>query len=81
MDVRTRANSRKARLLAVASATCLVSVMTPPQVAWAGAAIPNPPADGTAPGAELVGHVLGEQAISSESADNTRPSDVGVRHN
>ena len=59
MDVRTWANSRKARLLAVTPAMCLLTVMTLPQVAWAGSAIPNPPADGTAPGAELVGQVLG----------------------
>lgn len=59
MDVRTRSISRKARLLATAPATCLIGVMALPHVAWAGAAIPNPPADGTAPGAELVGQVLG----------------------
>ncbi len=59
MDVRTRSISRKARLLATAPATCLIGVMALPGVAWAGAAIPNPPADGTAPGAELVGQVLG----------------------
>lgn len=41
------------RLLAVAVA----AIAFAPQRAWA--AIPNPPADGTAPGAELVATVLG----------------------
>lgn len=59
MDVRTRLVGRRARLLALMSATWSIGTMAPAQVVWAGAAIPNPPADGTAPGAELVGQVLG----------------------
>lgn len=59
MDVRTRLAGRRARLLALTPTTWLLGTIAFPRVAWAGAAIPNPPADGTAPGAQLVGQVLG----------------------
>lgn len=58
MDVRTRLADRRARLLALTSTTWLLGTMALPRVAWA-AGIPNPPPDGTAPGAQLVGQVLG----------------------
>ena len=59
MDVRTRLAGRRARLLAVMPATWVLSLTAFAPLVSAGAAIPNPPADGTAPGAQLVGQVLG----------------------
>ncbi len=59
MDVCKAMRCRKLRLLALGPAACLISVAALADVASAGAAVPNPPADGTAPGAELVGQVLG----------------------
>jgi hypothetical protein len=59
MDVVTRLTRQRVRLLALLPATCFLGVVVPAKAAWAGSAIPNPPADGTAPGAELVGQVLG----------------------
>ena len=50
--------SRLARRCAVVAVAVMAGVLVPSSVASA-AAIPNPPADGSAPGAELVGTVLG----------------------
>ena len=58
MNVTDPSACRRVWRRAGAAVGVVVSVVAVPMVAWAQA-IPNPPADGSAPGAQLVAQVLG----------------------
>lgn len=59
MGTCTRSRSWRQWAVPLGLSPWLAGAMVPVRVAWADGAIPNPPADGTAPGAALVGQVLG----------------------